>query len=337
MSYVAKILAHSISKDGFQLCTFELRYPRMIHSEMLTHRMFSRNSASTRAIPTLTQVKNLLEHPYIPSQFGENKPGMQSDVELVGERHTAALNAWYAGRDRAVTTALELTIGANAASEILGYEPSRDYVLGKIVLEKFDGILNFAKNNSNTEAGDESVPNVHKQLSGRVLESYSWITVVVSATEFSNFFALRDHKDAQWEIAEIAQLMRSAYEQSEPTQLDYGQWHLPYVSKGEFDNNFDALRSSVARTAAVSYDRQAVKDFGKEVSRYEKLLSAGHMSPFEHQATPFTKLDLDRRIITGFPTTMFSGNFRGFTQYRQTLEHPEEYNGYKEYNVQLHT
>ena len=62
----AKIVADSINKQGDRITTFLLTYPRFIHSELMTHRMFSRNSASSRAIPFEKMVKDVLENPFIP-------------------------------------------------------------------------------------------------------------------------------------------------------------------------------------------------------------------------------------------------------------------------------
>jgi thymidylate synthase ThyX len=250
-----------------------------------------------------------------------------------------------------VTTVIELILGTEIAEEILRYESSRDYVPAEVLLEDFDKIMAAVpKSTDKIDYDATTVLNVHKQLAGRGLEAYMWHTVVITGTEFENFYALRDHPEAQGEIATIARLMRTAHAQSTPRPLDYGEWHLPYVDEGEFDNVVDAVRVSAARTAAVSYNRQhAKKDPSQEISRYQALLSGGHMSPLEHQATPFSKRELRARRaakkaaeliikevlasseiadsaelngpLQATEQLLFSGNLRGFTQHRKQILH----------------
>lgn len=71
-----KIVADSISRQGIRITTFHLRYWRAIHAELMTHRVFSRNARSSRAVPS----RVLLTEPIFIPQFGINKPGMQSDI-----------------------------------------------------------------------------------------------------------------------------------------------------------------------------------------------------------------------------------------------------------------
>lgn len=80
--FSAKILADSINPIGHRLTTFELTYPRMIHAELMTHRMMSRNSASSRAIPVQKMIANITEKPVIPEFWGKNQSGMQAGEEL---------------------------------------------------------------------------------------------------------------------------------------------------------------------------------------------------------------------------------------------------------------
>jgi len=351
MSFKATVLAHSVSPDKYEICSFEATYPRIVHSEMMTHRMFSRNSASTRAIPLADQLRNLLQNPFIPEKFGINQRGMQAYSHLAGLKHDQAVEIWLQGRDRAITTALELILGPEIAGELLHYEPNREYVHGSVLLEKLDEIIAAIPTSKDTIDYDAtSLLNVHKQLAGRGLEAYMWHTIVLTATEFDNFYALRDHPDAQGEIATIARLMRKAHAESTPKRLDYGEWHVPYVDEGEFEDPFDAVRASGARAAAVSYNRQHnQKSAEKEFERYDGLVNGGHMSPLEHQATPFSKRELGARISsrklamvhirelyrTGDASAreeavrimqatdqlLFSGNLRGWTQHRKQIAH----------------
>src|SRR5574343_569748 len=78
----AKIIKDSISPVGKRITTFELEYPRFVHSELMTHRVFSRNAASSRAIPIETMIKQVLENPAMPVWWGKNQAGMQAKEEL---------------------------------------------------------------------------------------------------------------------------------------------------------------------------------------------------------------------------------------------------------------
>ena len=144
---------------------------------------------------------------------------------------------------------------------------------------------------------------LHKQVANRLLEPWQFISVVVTATEWENFLALRDHPDAQPEIRTLAQDIRVAMEASAPVALQWGDWHLPYVRRA-----VSHLSSSVARCARVSY----LTHDGRETSELEdwalwsrlKDANPPHMSPFEHQA----------QAVQG----QFA-NFSGWRSYRHLL------------------
>lgn len=86
----AKILADSINPDGQRLTTLELTYPRFIHSEIMTHRVMSRNAASSRAIPIKKMRAAIKDSPATPISWGKNQAGMQANRELTGWRRALA-------------------------------------------------------------------------------------------------------------------------------------------------------------------------------------------------------------------------------------------------------
>lgn len=159
----AKIIADSVNSFGDRLTSLILTYPRIIHSELMTHRMFSRNSASSRAIPFEKMVKMVEEDPFIPIAWQKDHKGMQgteywTDDDTITvdegdayERYTKI----YSATEHFITEWLEARDLAIAQS----YELNR---LG-----------------------------VTKQLCNRLLEPFMWHTVLVTATEFENFFELR--------------------------------------------------------------------------------------------------------------------------------------------------
>jgi hypothetical protein len=102
-SFEVQVLAHSKSAYGVMVVSFYLKYPRFIHSEMMTHKDFSRSAASSRAIPVMKMLKQVWNQPAIPKHWGANMPGMQAKEELSGWRKRVAINLWVlAGRTACV-------------------------------------------------------------------------------------------------------------------------------------------------------------------------------------------------------------------------------------------
>jgi len=152
---------------------------------------------------------------------------------------------------------------------------------------------------------------LHKQLVNRLLEPFMWHTALISSTEWDNFFTLRIDPAAQPEIQRTAQVMKEALQHSSPVELQYGEWHLPYVTEKEKDYlDFSNLRKvSVARCARVSYLTQGSdSDVAKDCKLADRLLKSRHLSPFEHVATP--------EAYKG----MTDSNFDGWDQLRKIVE-----------------
>lgn len=108
MAYECRVEKDSIAPTGVRLTTWVLTLPRIMLAELNTYRMFSRNSASSRAIPVEKQIKRVLEDPFIPIYWGKNRKGMQAAQELSTEEIVVAKQRWLRGRDQAVETAQQL-------------------------------------------------------------------------------------------------------------------------------------------------------------------------------------------------------------------------------------
>lgn len=106
--YHAELLADSINPAGDRLTTFELTYPRFVHDEFMTHRMLSRNAASSRAIPIFNIIRAVETDPVVPVSWGANQKGMQAESELPPNAQFAAENIWLEARDAAVQYATQL-------------------------------------------------------------------------------------------------------------------------------------------------------------------------------------------------------------------------------------
>ena len=293
MSFDAKVLADSISPAGRRLTTLEATFPRFVLAEFNTHRVFSRNSASSRAIPIFKQLRRVLEDPYVPIEFGANQPGMQAGAPLEGGARLAAEGEWLGARDDAVRRVLALVAGPDELAPDEGLPAS----LARI---------------EQTYKGEQRPAdwlNVHKQVANRLLEPFMWHTVIVTATEWDNFFNLRCHADAQPEIRRVATAMRDARQASQPAELGDDEWHLPLVrpeDREQVDSLADLLKVSAGRCARVSYLTHAGKrDLAADIELHDRLLESGHMSPLEHPARP--------------TEDEWCGNFRGWRPYRKDV------------------
>lgn len=304
MGYACTVLADSVSPEGHRITTFEVTFPRLVLAEFNTHRVFSRNSASSRAIPVATQLRRVLEDPYVPAGFGTNQPGMQAGEDLAGDDHERARREWLAARDSAVAHVLALVA-----------DPS--VVPAGATLDELLALLDDLKPRLASRDLPDGWLNVHKQLANRLLEPFMWHTLIVTATEWDNFFHLRAHPDAQPEIQEIARMMRAAHEASEPAEVAYGAWHLPLIGENGGDpadaglSEEELLKVATGRCARVSYLTHAgTRDPSADLVLHDRLLESGHLSPFEHPARPLRPEEGE-----------FSGNFRGWRPYRKDIPH----------------
>jgi len=268
MTISAKVVADSINEEnGVRLVSLQLRFPRYILPQFLTHRVFSRNSSSSRAIPVKKLIQDVLNDPVYPSYWGKNKRGMQAHEELSDLEIDHAKELWEESMEKSIKIADELK-----------------------------------------EMG------AHKQIVNRLLEPFSHINTIVTATEWSNFFKLRIHPDAQPEIRELAEAMYRAIEIHETNnRLSHMQWHLPYLVEEEKElYSLDTLKKiSAARCARVSYNKHdgSKPNIKEDLDLFDRLVGGDpkHLSPTEHQA---------KAMIT----PAFSANFRGWSQFREEIE-----------------
>ncbi len=268
LNFKAQIIASSTNGVN-TITTFNLNYPRFIHAELLTHRVFSKNSSSSRAIPVKIMLKSVWQNPAMPIHWGVNRPGMQATEELKGWRLRAAKLVWRLASKSAVV---------------------------------FSWLLNHI--------------GLHKQVANRLTEPFQWMNVVLTGTEFSNFYDLRTHKDAQPEFRKLATMMLAAQNADQPVYRPKGHglhcWHLPYITNEERSRFLldTLLKISTARCARVSYKLfdGTPSSFEKDSELFDKLVGSSpkHMSPAEHQA---------QAAAPNFG----SANFRGWVQHRTFL------------------
>ncbi len=350
----AKVVADSKNEFGDRITTMVVTMPRIILAEFNTHRMFSRNSASSRAIPFEKMVKSVEENPFIPIAWQKDHKGMQG-IEYFTDENKEILfrrGEWLRAKESAVNCALRL-----------------------------------------------HTQSVTKQLCNRLLEPFMWHTVIVTATEWENFFALRcpqywnntddsihrskkdylkrrrelrapnngddighneftasdfpynEPKEDEWfrlnkgqaeiHMMALAEAMWDARNESKPKELMAGMWHVPFEN-GDIDNirsQEEALKIATACCARVSYtvmgEEDKPRDYKKDIELHDRLAKSGHWSPFEHCAQAMTsdqyinnrihadyiskQISPDRSFDAHFDNG-WSGNFKGFIQYRKTFK-----------------
>jgi thymidylate synthase ThyX len=137
----------------------------------------------------------------------------------------------------------------------------------------------------------EALIHTSKQHAGRLLEPFSWVSAIVSATDWENMFNLRIHGGAQPEAKQIVERMRLLYAVNEPEVLDWGEWHLPLLTPDDVNEDWHAhvefgpAYISAGHCAATSYGRQHQGTAQEAYERWEvKLQPFGHWSPAEHPA-----------------------------------------------------
>lgn len=285
---VARVVAKSVSAtSGTEIITWELEYPRIVHSELMTHRVFSRNSASSRAIPVLKVIEQVRYNPAKPVHWGKNQAGMQANEELDSVHKQAVESLWEVAAEHSCYIA--------RAMEQHG---------------------------------------AHKQVVNRILEPFQFMKVVLTTTEKNNFYWLRDHKDADPTIHELARCMREADDNSTAVVLNAGDWHTPYYGDGFWnpwcdDTVYNALMISSSCAAQVSY-RKLDDSLEKAGTVYKRLVESEpvHASPFEHQATPIEYTGGDTNNPFHWPVgvthmskdgSLWSGNFKDWLQHRQMI------------------
>ncbi len=313
-------VAHSKNESGNELFSVLVTFPRYILAELNTHRMLSKNSASSRAIPFEKLLKSVQENPFIPIAWQKDHSGMQGTEYFTAQDEITSLTA--------------------------GHLLARDYAVERAVSQSSKGLT--------------------KQLCNRLLEPFMWHTVLITASEWENFFALRcpqyvvgdvgaagievktyrSRKDvlkdfphfkdqvsevwwlkmnkgaAEIHMMALAEAIWDSYNDSVPNELKDDQWHIVYEDKinemfglTQSDLDTDGIPFSV-KIGCIMAARTSYTVVGTELSDWTKEKYAAkcndlttakplHASPFEHCAKAMSIAD--------------SGNFKGFVQYRKML------------------
>lgn len=293
----AKILAHSVTSWGKEIVTFELEYPRFIHPEFMTHRLFSRNCASSRAIPEKKMHSLIEKRPAVPVSWGKNQAGMQAYEECTtlvkwNGMELSGRDAWLKARD-----------GALQASDALAEAGYHKQIVNRIT---------------------EPFQMIKTVLTATELANFFYLR--------DHHMAQPEIRELAKCMLEVLRVSKPILRSREGNASAKDWYHLPYLSDQEREQHSldDIVKISVARCAAVSFRNE---DYPVEKCRevYDRLVGGNpkHSSALEHAA-----LVMERRacIISG-QTLIFengvshvgkdgeqwSGNFRGWIQQRKLL------------------
>lgn len=291
---VARIVADSVNKNGNRITTFELEYHRFIHSEIMTHRLFSRNAMSSRAVPVSKMIEQVRNNPATPIHWGKNQAGMQADEVLVEESLDNAKRQWK-----------QSAIYAASQAEIMSSIGSHKQIVNRL-LEPFQMMKTV--------------------LTATEFDNFFWLRCDPDAQpeiqELANcmFEAMKQSEpevleSEQWHTPYVEHIFKGGKFES-------------YCLTDEEDNVIKLLTEEEAKAisasccAQVSY-RTLNNTYEKAMDIYSKLASGRkvHASPFEHVAKPMGDSPSHEDGVTHKDNVgnYWSGNFKGWIQLRQTL------------------
>ena len=344
----AEIVAHSINIHGDEIISVLATFPRIILAEVNTHRMLSKNTSSSRAIPFAKMVDTIQNDPFIPIAWQKHHSGMQGNEYFGSELfETHKPSNWR----QPIDAEEDETYVEVLTAEWLLY---RDNVVEDAI--RFNSL------------------GVTKQLCNRLLEPFMWTTMLITGPKsgWDNFFNLRcpsyevvpnaedpfmsfrskqeiieisdgqfdDWTELDWlkvnkgqaeiHIMALAECIWDAYNESDPKVLIPGEWHIPFLDKIETDSEEIAVKVSVAMAARTSYTvvgNEKEIDVDAMVALHDRLLAQDppHSSPLEHCARAMSQAErlLYRKVEKTKNDSEGLGwcnNLKGFIPYRYIID-----------------
>ena len=330
--YKCEILADSLSPQRDRLTTFKVTYPRIIHAEMCRHRMMSRNTASSRAIPFEKMVKDVQEDPFIPIAWQKHHSGMQgyeyfTTVDEIKEKEMY----WLTARSSAINMAQKLN--NHSTTKQLCNRLLEPFMWTTMLItgsrEGWDNFFNLR------------CPKYEYKLGAEIYNFYSWkdmIKFIKNSTDNQDYInqwknttlveKLKLNKgQAEIHIMALAESIWDSINESIPKQLKAGEWHIPFEDKIQLDldatvNNKELIggkeyienvvKISTAMAAHTSYTtvgNEPVKSYEKWIELHDKLIAYNppHSSPMEHCA----------RVMNNYEYNSF---IKGQTDYDEELD-----------------
>lgn len=305
----ATIIADSVSAHTNQrITTFELEYPRFIHAELMTHRQFSRNSASSRAIPIDKMIEQVNDDPAVPLYWGLNQSGMQAKDEEADE--SLCIGVWLDARNKAIESARAL--------QALGlHKQIVNRVLEPFQMMKVLVTATTYDNFFNLRCHKDAQPEI-KHLADLMYQAMQdSVPEVLHAGEWHTPYVHHERGDS-------GTLKYFVYTTDMSDTETDGYQYKQYLSLVE------VIKVSSSCSAQISYCKNDTS-IEKALAIYDKLINSSpvHASAFEHCATPIDD-STDEQVSTDAGITHFSvykgdgfipcsGNFTNWIQYRQLI------------------
>lgn len=248
----AKVIADSVNQEGKRITTMQVKFHRFILPEFNTHRVFSRNFSSSRAIPTKKLLEQVKTDPAMPVHWGKNQAGMQAWEELGEPQKSAARESWIAAAHEAARRA-----------DVLAQIGTHKQIVNRII-EPFlwaNGIVTSTEwdNWFDLRAHEDAQPEIH-ELAIRMREAMEGSTPQLLQVGEWHLPYILDHEKADG-----------------------------FFKKQE--NRDLLIKISAARCCRVSYLKHdgQMPNIDEDLALFERLAGAVplHASPLEHQATPF--------------------------------------------------
>jgi hypothetical protein len=293
MTIEARVIADSVYDGGSRLTTFVLKYPRFVHAEFMTHRVFSRNAASSRAIPIKTMMRRVIDEPAVPIHWGRNQKGMQAAGELTGWRKWLCRQLWLKARWFALAF-VQVLVWLDLHKQI-----------GNRLLEPWmhiEVVVTGTRFANFYALRDHPMAEPHMQeLARKMIEAHSASTPKVL-------------RPGEWHLPFVNESLHEDF-------VEYAE-EVPGGS-GMIGIQWPEQMVSAARCARVSYLKHdsTKATIGEEFALYDRLVGGTpmHASPTEHQArVPISPADL----------TDHQSNLRGWVQFRK-LHEKENINSYR--------
>lgn len=347
-----EIVADSINQQGDRLTSLVLTYPRIIHAEMMTHRMFSRNASSSRAVPIQKMIEAVKNNTFCPFEFQKAHKGMQGSEYFTDEDKEDCIKLWLESAELALQQAEKMKekgITKQIINRIL--EPYQYYTV--LITGSEEGWNNFF---------ELRCPVYIYKDDNSELEFFSKEDWIYWRNQCANLKNIEDVPEipannlewlainkgqAEIHMMALAETIYDCIQESVPTQLKENEWHIPMISDLEFLklSTDDQIKLSVGRAANTSY---TVVGDGKELTLehaikiHDKCKELNHSSVFEHCAramsddeyysyvkgTVDAKIDADGFInIEGHTNLNVFGwcnNLKGFIPYRYFIDNKIE-------------
>jgi thymidylate synthase ThyX len=342
----AKVIKHSKCPRGHELITYELIFPRFLLAELNTHRMFSKNSASSRAIPFKKMVEMIQNDPFIPIAWQKEHKGMQGTEYLTGDEAKIAELRWLQANVDAIHRAQMLNLGG--VTKQLCNRLLEPFMWHKVLLTTGkEGLQNFFELRCPQYKLDEmddydDVIKTYKLKSKReILALGNWYSHEREkfTSDFTNHDWLMINKgQAEIHMMELAESMYDTYNKSVPQNLKEDEWHIPYDEElldlvaGKGYTYKDIIKASTglcARTSYIIVGDEKIPSIETLISIHDKMRDSVpfHASPFEHCSTVMTEYEY-ACYTHGYPDPKggqnedngWCKNFRGFIQYRDLIE-----------------